>query len=136
RALHLTTPRFQSLFFSQRTELRQVIRRKIPAPRFAPQTLEVIEPAGLLVKHVHHKITVINQDPLSILIPFDACCRTAMMLKLLDYFIADSLRLTTVRSGSNQKEICETGDPAQIKHGRIDRFLLSGRMQRDRKSTR
>src|ERR1051325_458173 len=67
-----------------KNQLREIVGRQIQTSRLAPQSLQVVKTSRLLVKNVHYKVTIVDQDPFGGLITFNPSRRTAMGLQLFD----------------------------------------------------
>jgi len=80
----------------------------------APQAFQVVVGAGLLGENVNHEIAVIDQNPLRVLITFDAGRVLARFFQLGLDLIGDGLNLAGIAAAANQEKIREGGNLANV----------------------
>src|SRR6266853_1493903 len=95
--------------------------------RIAPQPLELIERAQIRVKHVHHEVYVIQQDPAALCQSFDVMRGHAPRSQAFDQMLGHAAHVRVRRPRRDHEVVRGTGQPAQIQHQRLDRLAVGQR---------
>ena len=88
-----------------------------------PQAFEIVEFAGVFRKDMDDEVAVIGQNPLGVVVAFDAVGAFAHLREFLADSIADCLDLPLIRAAADHEVISERGDFAEIKNADGGGFL-------------
>lgn len=77
------------------------------------------------------KVAVIEQNPLTLFISFDAGREIAVFFQPQADLVGDGLILARTRAGADDEVIGETGDSGEIQNSKIGGLLGPGRVYRD-----
>ena len=76
-------------------------------------------------------VAVIDQDPVGVLVAFDAQRIFAALFQLEPDLIADGLNLAGIGSRADNKEIGESSDLTEVQNPYVESFFGSGRLSGD-----
>lgn len=76
---------------------------------------------------MHQEVAVIAQDPLALIVTFDAGRFFAALLQLQVDFVGNGLVLARTRPGADHKVIRETGHAGEIQNNDVRGFFLARR---------
>jgi hypothetical protein len=92
----------------------------------APQAFEAVILASFRGEDVNQHVAVVGQDPLGLVVAFDACRQFASLLFELDrYFVTDGLDLSLIGARADDKEIGKRSNTSEVENlevGRLFRF--------------
>ncbi len=88
-----------------------------------PEALQIIVRAGAREEYVHDEIAVVLQDPLGVLVAFDADGHLALSLHLEIDFVTYGLVLACVGAGADQEVIGKGGNFPKIEDSNVLRLL-------------
>jgi hypothetical protein len=92
-----------------------------------PETLEVVVGTRVRLEYVHDEIAIVLENPLGVLVAFDADRHLAAVFQFEVDLVTDGLVLAAAGACANQKEIGERGDLSEIENDDVVGLLgLSG----------
>ena len=101
--------------------------RNLHALGVPPQPLQIVVAARAVQENMANQIAIILQNPLAVVIPFQADGNFASIFHLGIDLVADGLVLAGIGTGANQEIIGKTGDFSKIENYQVQGFLgLSG----------
>ncbi len=98
----------------------------------APQAFQIVVAPCRLGKNVHDKVPVVHQNPFGGVIAFNAHRKLAHVLQLFLDLIADGMALAGIRNSTEDEEVGERRDLAQVKDAQARGFF---RLSRTRSRT-
>ena len=96
---------------------------KIHAPRVAPEPVEQVVLAGLLVEHVDHDLHVVEQHPAPSLQPLDVPGPQALLAQGLLDVLRHRLHLHVARGRAQQEIVAHRVEAAQVEGHEVMRLL-------------
>ena len=81
-----------------------------------PKTLEVIVRTGRFSEDMDDEVSIIHQDPLRSVIPFDTYWKLAYAFQLLADFIRDRLALSRICDRAQDEEVRKRRHFPEIQH--------------------
>src|SRR5688500_15170812 len=99
------------------------LSRNFNAFSVTPQPLQIVKCTSLFLENVTNQVTIIQKNPLAVIVAFKAHGQFAAILHLKVNLVADSLVLAGVGTGTDQEVIGKAGDLSEIKDNQIEGFL-------------
>ena len=88
-----------------------------------PKPFQVVKATSLFLKYVANQIAIIQQNPLAIIVSFQAHGQLPAILDLKVNFIADGLILAGTGAGADQEVIGKARDLSKIEDHQVEGFL-------------
>ncbi len=91
----------------------------------APDSLQIVKQAILLIEYMHDDIAVVHEDPVRALVSLYLLARVSGFAKLLFHIVGHSLNLVSVGTTRDEEVISQNGYLADVDHADIFAFLSS-----------
>src|SRR5882672_4282749 len=116
-SLHSPTARSASLRPSV-----SAFQTKVHAPGVAPQAIEHVVLAGLLVEHVDDDLDVVQQHPAPSRAPLDVPGALALLAELVLDRLGNRLDLHLARGRADEEVVADAVEVAQVERDQVDRL--------------